>query len=260
MKLLNRKVNFVKANLILAFVVALLITILPNSIAQESDHISGQAAVENWQIEISGTTGTFAIDGKVWDIEFFQKTPGLNGFSQLLSFIGREEENFVRVDVFLNSIGEEFLIFYYDYKQNLLINDRFSGSYRVGDLSSDVTPIEGYLPKGVVPTYTGQDFVIESETAQVTANSGTVFFEGSEITVYPVRNIIVSPSWSEFWTVGVDRETGRSYFIIFFRTETGFLLDLWTGEIAEINFGSAILTGTEVVIERDFRLEDQLNN
>ena len=254
------KTILTKKLLALAFVATLMLAFLPTSLAQDTDFISGHAASENWQVDISGNSGTISIDGKVWNIEYFQKTPGLNGFAQVLSFVGREDENFIRVDVFVNSIGEDFLIFYYDYKQNALESDRFEGSYRVGELDNSVSRLEGYLPRGLVPSYTGQDFVIESEIAQVTANSGVINFDGREITVYPVRNVVVSESWSEFWSVGIDRDSGRSYFMIFFRTDTGFLLDLWTGEISEVRFGEALLTGENVVIERDFNLEDLLNN
>ena len=224
--------------------------------AENSNHISGDGVKQDWHISINGSEGTFTVEDRTWILEYFQTTPGLNEYARMLSFLGREDDNFTRVDIFLDFIGEDFIVYYYDYKNGTLEFDNFKGSYSVNELSERPDFMEGYLPKGKVPDYDGQDFVLKTEFADVTSAAGTVSYKGLNLKVFPVYNVVISPTWSEFWTIGIAPDTGHTYFLIFYRTQSAWLVDLWSGEVRVLPLGEAEVLSDDVLIKRDFLLED----
>lgn len=234
--------------------------------AEQGDQIFGNALAADWTISVNGTSGTFVIDNHTWNIDFFQETPGLNGFRRLLSFFGREPDNFIRLDVFMDDVGTDFLVFYYDYQENILLNQRFEGSYRVGTIVAQPNFVDGYLPLAEIPTYInpenapsfeGEDFVISSSFTEVSPKGGTVDYQGLQLQVFPVLNVVISSTWSEFWSVGVDVNTCKSYFIQFYRTQSSFIIDLESGNVITAPLGRAELLGGDVSASRDFNLASQ---
>lgn len=232
---------------------------------QQGDQIFGNALEANWTISVNGTSGTFLIDNKTWNIEFFGEFPGQNSFERLLSFFGREADNFIRLDVFLNSFDTRFLVFYYDYKAEILVHEEFEGTTRVGNLIPQPNFVQGYLPSGAIPDYTnpenppffeGQDFDLSSPFANVTPEGGTVSYQGLQLQVFPVLNVVISESWSEFWTIGVDVNTCKSYFLQFYLTQSSFIFDLESGEVQTAPLGGAQLVGGDLLVQRDFELAD----
>lgn len=248
-----------------SYVLLLLLTFLMISgsfqiLAKDQDHINGDGTTLKWHIDVVGTRGTFKVDDKTWQIEYFQTTPGLNNYSRTLSFLGREEDDFIRVDIFMDFIGSNFLVYLYDYKKDSdpksIQNDTFVGSYKVDSLDQIPTFMANYIPKGKVPNYHGQDFVLKSQYADVTSSSGTINYQDLSLKVFPVYNVVISDNWSEFWTIGIEPTTGRTYFLIFYRTQDAWLVDLWSGEVQILPLGKALITADDVVVQRDFNLED----
>ena len=243
--------------LALLLVFALSLT-LSQAVAQTpATTITGFSEDRDWQIDVSGGTGTFTVDGVELPVELAGEGPGLNGFERQLTFLGRTETSVVILDLFLNSIGSAFLVFYYDYETNTRQFRQFDGDYSYESLDPALTLMEGYLPVGPVPDYIGQDFVIESTVASVTSQQGTVQIdETTSVTVFPVFNISSTDTLSQFFGIGIDEATGHTYMFIFFTTESGFLIDLWTGAMTTVEFGAAEVIAESIAVERDINLED----
>jgi len=250
-----RKFVYLTAIFVLLFVLLTAISSVPN--AQDEDHITGVGREEGWEVDIQGTSGTFTIDDKTWNVEFLQETGGLNSFSRTLSYFGREDDNFIRLDFFIDSIGSEFLLFYFDYKTTDLPFDRFDGEYR---LSNNLEPnpilIDNYVPTGRIPDYDGPSFFIDSELTQLTEVGGTVTYDGREIEVFPIKEVPVSPTWQEIWAVGIDPVDCKSFYLQFYGSPSGWLFDLSTGEVEQVSYGGTTISGDVVHVERDINLED----
>jgi len=223
--------------------------------SQETSSIDGTSINSDWSISVAGNSGTFFDGNEEWEIEFFLETGGLNGFSRLLSFLGRKPENFIRVDVFIDSFGDNFLVYLYDYKRDLLESQAFAGTYSLGDLDNGVTLMEGYIPRGTIPDYVGKDFVIDSPTADISPERGAVELDGADIVIFPVYYIEVSATWKEFWSVGINPETGRTYMIQSYLSPVSWVIDLWDGTVRTLEIGGALVSDVDVNIERDFTLE-----
>jgi len=240
------------AVIVLLFILLLLV---PAPQAQDAPHIIGKSLNYDWEIEVYGSQGVFRADGDEWPIEFFLETPGLGGYLRVLSFLGRKEDNFINVHVFLNYSGEDFFVNYYNYKDNALLVDSFEGSYHIIELEAAPTLMEGYVPTGKVPNYEGQDFRISSQFAEISPAQGRVFHPQLQLVVYPVYNVVISSSWSEFWMIGVDPSTHHTYFLIFYTTPSAWVIDLWSGAVEALPLGRAIVIGDYVRVERNVRLE-----
>ncbi len=196
-----------------------------------------------WHIELDGGQGNFVADGEQWDLEFYQLTPGLGGYLQALSYIGRKPDNFIQVYVFANHVGTSFFVNYYNYKTNLLRVDQFRGEYRLQPMEANPTLIAGYVPQGRAPGYQGQAFHVDSPFAQIQPELGHITHPDLSLDrVYPVQNVVVSPSWSEFWMVGLDVEAQRAYFLIFYSvSEIAWVVDLASGAVDALPLGRAVV-------------------
>lgn len=216
--------------------------------------ITGQSINFGWTVDVHGPNGTFTAGGETWAIEFRQETPGLNGFLRLLSFMGRQSSNFITLDVFVNHSGDSFIAYYYNYRANELVSDRFSGKYQIADLQPAPTYMKGYVPEGAVPGYSGQDFSISSNYAHISPAQGRIAHPRYPLTVYPVHNVVVSSSWAEFWMIGIDPATQHTYFLIFYTVPGTWVIDLWSGEVEVVDLGTATVTGDHKEIQRNIRL------
>lgn len=255
-----------------AAIVSFLMVILPvdASQAQDTPYIIGKSLNYDWEIEVYGSYGVFRADDEEWPIEFYHENLGLNGFLRQLSFLGRKADNFINVDVLVNEGGDSFLVFYYNYKANIQRQAHFKGSYHVEELKGEPpTFIEGYVPVGKVPDYEGQDFRISPDLgvsmfAEITPHEGRITHPELNLVVYPVLNIVVSSTWSEFWMIGIDPSTGHTYFLIFYTPPSTqsldltipstWVIDLWSGQVKALPLGYAVVTGEHIKVQRDVQL------
>jgi len=222
-------------------------------------HIQGKSDQYGWEIDVQGSRGIFRADGEEWLIEFYHETPGLGKFLYVMSFLGRKQDNFINLDVYVNENGHYFVIFFYNYKANILRDDEFHGSYDIVRMHADPTyPTyrESYVPVGKVPDYEGQDFIISSEYAEITPVSGRISYEKLQLQVYPVYNIIVwPPYWSEFWAIGINPTGDHAYLLLLYSNSShSWVINLWNGKVEALPLGQAIITGDKISVKRQIIL------
>lgn len=240
---------------------------------QSSTVIKGISSRYGWEIEIKEDgKGTIKIGDELWDIEYTSKSLALNGFVQMLDFIGRKDDNFILVYIELNHVGDEFLIWVYDYKAASELGATAKGHYDLSAASFIENPqptyMEGYFPKGKVPDYKGVNFRIDSSHVTMTPEGGRLSYheqgENLELLLWPVYDVHVSSSWEEIWTIGIDPETNHSYLMIFYTPahsdpstwdETlAWVTDLWSTEKKALPLGAVEILGGEVYAVHDVEL------
>lgn len=233
------------------------IFVAPANCQASSPYIQGESVRYGWEIDVIGSKGTFQASGEIWDIEFINKAEGMGSYSYDMTFWSRRSDNFILVDVFANETGRSFWICYYNYKDNTYKRDLFNGNYDdISGIENDPTFIEGYVPSGPIPSYQGQDFYISSSYSHITSRGGTVSYEELELEVYPIHNLIISPEWSEFWCIGIDRASQHTYLLVFFTLPSQtWVLDLWSGEVTYLPLGQATITDQTVNIMYNINLE-----
>lgn len=250
--MINKRVGVMIRFLVVGLVV---ITAATLGQAQSSGlHIQGQSP-QGWTINVQGSQGTLQANGQSWTIEFVFRWFGQDGFSNLLWFIGRKPENYLLLFAYVNSVGTDFALWFFDYKQAQGFADGFSGSYSVGSMQPRPSQLSGYVPRGRVPDYVGLDFRVDSPYAQITPASGTISYKQLQLTVYPVFDALVTTELHEFWMIGIDPTTSHTYHLIFYsnRPQT-WVIDLWNGEVSLLPLGQAVITGGTVRISRNISL------
>jgi hypothetical protein len=222
--------------------------------AQPGPHIQGRSP-QGWTIDVQGSAGTFTADGQPWTIEFVFRWFGQDGFANLMWFIGRKLDNYLLLFAYVNTAGTDFALWFFDYKQTQGKAAGFSGSYSVGGMQPQPTPIKDYVPRGKVPNYAGLDFRVDSAYAQITPISGAISYKHLQLVVYPIFHTLVMPGSDEFWMIGIDPRTDHTYHLIFYsnRPQT-WVVDLWSGEVNLLPLGQAIITGGPVQVSRTITL------
>lgn len=222
--------------------------------AQSGPHIQGKSS-QGWTIDVQGAQGTFTASGQTWAVEVIFDWLGYGGFAKSLWFLGRRPDNYLLGFALLNFAGDTFVIWQYDYKQRLLVADRFQGSYAIGGMTIRPTPVPGFVPAGKVPDYSGWDFRVDSPYAQVTPVEGRVSYEGLELIVYPVYNVEVGGEFQEFWAIGIDPKTQHTYHLIFYSYQPHtWVIDLWSGAVSLLPLGRAVLGEGKVQVSRSVTL------
>jgi hypothetical protein len=226
--------------------------------AQPGPHIQGQSP-QGWTIDVQGSRGTFTASGQAWSVEVIFDWLGQTGFVKTLVLVGRQPDSYLLNFALVNFAGEEFVVWHYDYKKRLLVADRFQGSYDISGLTIQPTPVPGYVPLGKVPDYSGQDFRVDSQYAQVTPVEGRVSYEDLSLIVYPVYNAEVGGAFYEFWAIGIDPRTQQTYHLIFYSDRPqAWVIDLWSSEVSILPLGQAILLGRQVQVTRSVTLGNKL--
>ena len=224
--------------------------------AQPEPHIQGASSLRGWTIDVQGSRGAFSADGENWDIEFFNRSLGMSGFLHIMEFVGRKPENFIYLQVFVNDAGNSFWIFAFNYKLGTAQWGFFEGDYgNVRGIEAKPTLMEEYVPTGKVPDYRGQDFRVFSNTAKVSPTQGTISHPELQLSVYPVTQIVVTNSWSEFWSIGIDPQTRHTYLLFFYTISSNTtLIDLWNGRVFGLPLGQATITGGTITVTREVNL------
>jgi hypothetical protein len=211
---------------------------------QSPPFLQGRSFSYGWVLDIQGSRGRFQAGGLVWTIEYIFRTPGLNGFAYGLWFLGRRPETFSLLFISVNDAGSNFFVEYYNYQENILRLDRFSGSYNINGLRANPTLMSGYRPTSHVPSYEGPAFSISSPYAQVTQQGGTVSTEKLQLQVYPLYRVTATTTWHEIWALGLDTRAEHSYFLIFYTTgPESWVIDLQSGNVQLLPLGRVILGG-----------------
>jgi hypothetical protein len=209
-----------------------------------------------WTLQLVGSRGTFVADGVTWPVEYiFQQKEQLTGYDRTLWLLGRKSDNFIILHIYANDSGTSFTGLYYNYKERSYRAERFVGNYDVRGLIANPTVQEGYVPRGKVPAYHGQDFRISSEYTNLTPRGGTISYQELNLTVYPVLNEIITSTWSEFWAIAINPHSRHTYFLIFYTiSPNAWVLDLWNGQITRAPLGQATITGGQVTVEHNVEL------
>lgn len=229
--------------------------IAPDLRAQSAPFLQGTSTGYGWTISVSGSQGTFQADGVEWQIEYIFQSAGFSGFKHALWFLGRKSDNLMLLHVYVDDAGTSFLGIYYNYKERTQKAERFVGEYGIAGLSIQPTRIEDYVPHGRIPTYAGESFRISSPHSNLSPLGGTVSYQGLDLTVYPVFNVIVTPTWSEFWSIGIDPHTQHTYFLIYYSiSPSAWTVDLWSGQVTSAILGQAVLNGGQVTVEHNAEL------
>jgi len=227
-------------------------------------HIQGTSVTSRWGIDVTisvggNTTGTFEADGVVWDdVQYVYKTPGLGGYPNMIWLLGRKDNNYILLFVYAHDVGSEFGIWYFNYKGSFsdgyssLLFDYFSGSYNVsGGITPNPAVWSFYVPFGKVPYYRGYKFEVSSINSEVTPENGVVR-NILNLNVYPIYNVVVDPTWSEFWAIGIDPSNNHTYHLIYYTNSSrGWVIDLWNGRTEAMDIGQATLFGENVDIKRN---------
>jgi hypothetical protein len=227
-----------------------------DSDSSQSSYIKGRSFGYGWTIDIQGNRGTIQMGRDRWDIEYFGRTDGLGIAKHSLNFIGRKDDNFAVFAIYVDDSGRSFFVETYDYKEAKTKGDRFSGEYYITeDLINNPNPtyIPGYIPRGKVPDHRGHNFYIDSPYVQMTPEKGHLSYhergENLELDLWPCYNVIVTTSWEEIWTLGVDSRTNHSYLIIFYTTTpSAWVIDLWDLSVEALPLGQVKITGGEITV------------
>lgn len=112
-------------------------------------HIQGISASYGWSINVtidasSYTTGTFEVEGNIWDnVQYIHKGSGMGSYSNMIWILGRKNNNYILLFIYVNVTGSSFIIWYFNYKgsagddYSTLLVDSFSGSY---DITGSIAP------------------------------------------------------------------------------------------------------------------------
>lgn len=107
------------------------------------------------------------------------------------------------------------------------------------------------IPLGRVPNYKGYKFNVSSAISKVDPENGTVKNK-LNLNVYPIYNVIVNPTWSEFWCIGINLSNNHTYHLIYYTiSKNMWVIDLWSGQVSARILGKATLFSEEVNIRRD---------
>lgn len=243
-----------RRRILLSSILLVGLLVIAGAQAQTGPHIQGKGSQGSF-IDVQGSQGTFSFNGQSWPIEFVFKWLGQDGFANLMWFLGRKSDDYLLLFAYVNTAGENFAVWYFDYKQATGSADAFSGDYSVGAMQAMPTALSGYLPEGKIPDYSGQEFRVDTPYAQLTPAGGKVSYEELQLVVYPVFDNVVSQQLSEFWMIGIDASTKHTYHLIFYTDrDQAWLVDLWRGQISLLPLGRAVISGGNVRIARDVTL------
>lgn len=225
--------------------------------APSGPYIQGVSQQHGWELALQGPVGTFRVEEETWPIELIFKGLGQAGFANTLWLLGRKADNYVLVFAFVNTAGESFRVWYFDYKRAREASEAFVGEYTISGLlpRPSLWPEGSYVPAGPVPDYVGEDFRVASPYAQVAPAGGTVTYKGLHLEVYPVLQVTVPGAWSEFWAVGWDPVARNAYHLIFYSHRVqAWIIDLRDGGVSLFPLGQAVITGGQVQVPHPVEL------
>lgn len=222
--------------------------------AADADHlqVQGFSPLHGWKLDIRGVTGQLVQGEETWELEFLRRSLGMGGFLHNYEYLARRPDDFMYAQIMLNRSGSRFWAFLFRYGTGTAEWELFEGEY-VAQRKIKAQPsfLEGYKPLAPLPDYHGRAFRVSSTVADIRPEEGTIQHPDLRLQVFPIAEVEVTESWSEFWSFGIDPHTEHTYLLFFYTiTPDTTLLDLWDGRIFSLPLGQAVVTGGEIHVAR----------
>ena len=215
-----------------------------------------------------------AIPPKRFSVTYLHTDPGPAGYSKHLAwFLARDAHGYALLWCYLDDAGKDFYCWLYQFPQNVLTSQRFTGEYKYAAPTIIADTAEPGFNLIDNPPYSGADFTFpgwsrkagtlnkldlyESVTTEQTsptnvvtpdtAPSGPITRSIQNLTVLPLHQLQVGGAngwrtggWEELHALAYDSARDPYYLILYTNARRGFVIDLKRARTYTADFGNRI--------------------